>query len=146
MTAYMIKTHLQRWWLELLGITTRDDCVYYEVSSPEITAGKTRYHLCNTVHSILHGSGMTACNIMYNLYYIKSFPGQRWLCILWRIISRDDCVYYEVSSPEIMAGKMRYHLYYIESFQGQRWRRKLWGIISRDNGWKNEVSSLQYCA
>ena len=124
MTAYMIKTHLQRWWLELLGITTRDDCVYYEVSSPEITAGKTRYHLCNTVHSIL------------------------WVLIHWGrraiscIISRDDSVLFKVSSPEITAGKTRYHLYYIESFQGQRWLRILWGIISRDNGWENEVSSL----
>ena len=92
MTAYSIKYHLQRWQSDFQGIISRDeglpltvsslesldkhDYVYYKVSSPEITAGKTRYHL----------------------YYIESFQGQRWLRILWGIISRDNGWENEVSS------------------------------------------------
>ena len=58
----------QRWRLSISCIISRDDGVLFKVSSPEITAGKTRYHL----------------------YYIESFRGQRWLRILWGIISRDN--------------------------------------------------------
>ena len=52
------------------------------------------------------------------------------------VISRDDGVHDQDSSPEMMT--------WITGYYHQRWLRILWGIISRDNGWENEVSSLLY--
>ena len=155
MTTYIMRYHLQRWrlgkhgiisatdvffqgqrWrLTISSIISRDDRVIFKVSSPEMTACFSRYHLQNrwsemTTYimryhlcksSILPGSEMTADNIKYHL--------QRWRLAFHGIISRDDGAIFKVSSPCFS----RYHL--------QRWWSDFQGIISRDEGLLFTVSS-----
>ena len=143
----------------------------------EMTTYIKRYHLCYC--SKLPGSEMTTDDIKYHLQrwrlafhdIISRIVGERWLRILWgiisaivvtslgqrwrltisSIISRDEGLLFKVSSPEMMERFSRYHLQrwrlafhdIISRIVGQRWLCILWCIITRDEGWENMVSSPQ---
>ena len=119
MTVYNIKYHLQRWRLAFQGIISRDDGAIFKVSSPEMKACISRYHLQN------RWSEMTMYIMMYHHQRwrlgkhgiisatIEFFLGQRWR----RTITISSII---SEMPEWFS---RYNL--------QRWRLAFQSIISK---------------
>ena len=150
---------------------SRDDCVIFKVSSSEMTAWFSRYHLQRwrlTFQGII--SRLSRWSEMTT--FIMSCHLQRWRLgkqgiisakvvvfyppwvraddvYLRVVISRDEGLLFTVSSPVMTEQFSRYHLQrwwltfhgIISRIVGQTWLRILWGIILRDEGLENMVSS-----
>ena len=139
-SARVVSSLGQRWWLTISSIISRDEDLLFKVSSPEMKACYSRYHLqsrwsemttfimrCHLQRWRLGKQGIISAKVVSEMtaYSIK-YHLQRWQSDFQGIISRDeglpltvsslesldkhDYVYYKVSSPEMTAGKTRYNL------------------------------------